>query len=172
MLILGNRQTSKNGGNKVRKALIGILFMVPLILFSESDYVIEYSPNNSVTFSVGKYGDLEFELSGSGYVSYDYEGKVTKQADQYISYAYHGKPSKIGNIFISYDYQKRPTKIGNLYISYDYEGKISKFGNSYFSYDSDKNLTSAGKARISYNHLGKPSNISGSVGGGLRLRLR
>jgi len=156
----------------VKNALIIILFTAPLVLFSESDFVIEYSPNNSVTFSVGKYGDLDFELSGSGYVSYDYEGKITKQADQYISYAYQGKPSKIGKILISYDYQKRPSKIGSYYISYDYEGKISKFGNIYFLYDAEKNLTTAGNARISYNYLGKPSNISGSVGGGLRLRLR
>ncbi len=156
----------------MKKSIIFIFSLLPLMLYSESDFNVEYSPNNSVTFSIGKYGSLEFELSGTGYVSYDYEGKVSKQADQYVSYTYDGNPSKIGEIYITYDYQKRPSKIGKLYISYDYGGKISKIGNYYFSYDSENNLTSAGNARITYNYLGKPSNISGSVGGGLSLHLR
>ncbi len=156
----------------MKKSIIFISLFLPFMLYSESDFTVEYSPNNRVTFSIGKYGSLEFELSGSGYVSYDYEGKVSQQADQYVSYTYDGNPSKIGEVYITYDYQRRPSKIGNLYISYNYAGRISKIGNYNFSYNSENNLTSAGNARISYNYLGKPSNISGSVGGGLSLRLR
>ena len=106
----------------MKKFLFLLLFLIPLIGFSQSITFTEQDREFKIYTNTGK---VEFSYFSGDNISRNYHGEVTKLGPVYISYDYHGNPTQIGGVYISYNYHGQVTKIGGLSISYDYNGRIT-----------------------------------------------
>ena len=61
----------------MKKILIFSLAFTTSLLFSQSSFSVKYSPEDFVSFYIDKHGNLDYELSNSGSVSYDFQGKTS-----------------------------------------------------------------------------------------------
>ena len=155
----------------MKKLFVIILLFTSTLLFSQNSFSVKYSPESFVLFYISKHGGLDYELANSGSVSYDFQGKTSGFGDVKVSYDFKGRPSQIGDISISYNFQGKISNIGQKSISYDYSGRISQIGSASFSYDFEGKLITAGRASISYDFQGRVSNVTGSIGNGLYLKM-
>jgi hypothetical protein len=93
-----------------KRIMFTYLFLTSL-LFANNSFTIKYSPESFVIFYVSQNGSLDYELSISGNVIYDYQGRISQFGSAKFIYDFEGKLSSAGGAKITYDFQGRVSDV-------------------------------------------------------------